>query len=184
MKFGSLQGCCVSGVHWLTLLRSDLGLCIHDANINWKVKKVQCKFSLVWWMMLGSVTDLFCLQLTGVRIRLNVMRNQATALGRNMICVVTQNSAENGLLTLIPLQLWAGSAVCISHVLLCNKYSKPNLLTPDSMSRQYGLVSVELLCLSCLGSLKSLQLAYELHESWLILGDLFHIWFFARVDKL
>ena len=97
---------------------------------------------------------------------------------------MTQNSAEDGLLTLIPLQLWAGYAVCIGQVLLCNKYSKPNLLTPDSMSRQFGLVSVELLCLSCLDSLKSLQLAYESHESWLILGDLFRIWFFARVDKL
>ena len=56
-------------------------------------------------MMLGSVIDFFCLQLTGVRIRLNVMRNKVTALARNMICVMTQNSAEDGLLTLIPLQL-------------------------------------------------------------------------------
>ena len=46
-----------------------------------------------------------CLQLIGVRIRLNVMRNKVTALARNMICIMTQNSAENGLLTLIPLQL-------------------------------------------------------------------------------
>lgn len=134
--------------------------------------------------MLGSITDSICLQPTGIRIRLNAMRNQVTALARNMICVMIQNSAENGLLTLIPLQLWAGYAICISQVLLCNKHSKPNLLAPDSMSKQFGLGLVELFCLSCLGSLKPLQLAYESHESWLILDGLFHVWLLAGVVKL
>lgn len=53
-------------------------------------------------MMLGSITDSICLQPTGIRIRLNAMRNQVTALARNMICVMIQNSAENGLCSFEP----------------------------------------------------------------------------------
>lgn len=57
---------------------------------------MQRKFSLVWYIMLGSVTDSFCLQPTRVWVRLNAMRNHVTAPVRNVICIMTQNSAENG----------------------------------------------------------------------------------------
>lgn len=90
------------------------------------------------------------------------MSNAFIALARTMICVMTQNSAENGPHS-NTLQRWAGYAICISQMSLCNKHSKHNLLAPDSASKRCGLGSSELMYLSCLGSFRPLQSACE---SW------------------
>lgn len=88
------------------------------------------------------------------------------------------------LLTLIPLQLWTGYAICISQMSLCNKHSKHNLLVPDSVSKQFELDSVKLFYLSCLGSLKPLTSGSDSHESWLILDGLIYVSLLVRVNKL